>query len=436
MATLVLELNDAGLLAFRERVSKPLLESPGLALLEGDTLLTGAAAARGARLKPRFRHTRFWEALDRKPVAKPFPKGLTHADLVHAHLSDVWRELKAGVREVVLVAPGFYSDEQLGLLLGITRACGIPVTALVDTAIACETAFYLDIFAHRASLTRTGSRHVQLDDAVGIVPLVDAWVELVARTFVRQTRFDPLHRADTEQRLYDELPALLSALTANETVHFAFQASGKERSIELGREQIVDRAEPHYRRLAELVREPEATTLSNRIASLPGFVDTFPAAAVAPPDRAARKVLENMDRLSLPDRNGALRFLTTLETAPAADPEAPPHPRFDDAPTPGSGAPTHVLWGSTAQAIDPPPFHIGRSVPEGTRGLALSGTAGISEHHCSLRRVGEAVFVEDHSAEGSFINDFRVDAMAHVRTGDRIRLGTSGVELRLIEVES
>lgn len=437
MATLVLELNDAGLLAFRERVKKPVLESPGLALLEGDTLLTGETAARGARLKPRFRHTRFWEALDRKPVAKPFPKGLTHADLVHAHLSDVWRELKAGIREVVLVVPGFYSDDQLSLLLGITRACGIPVTALVDTAIACETPFYLDIFAHRATITRTGSRQVRVDDAVGIVPLVDAWVQLVARSFVRQTRFDPLHRADTEQRLYDEIPRLLETLAANETVRFAFQASGKERAIDLDRDQIVEAARPHYARLVELVREPGATTLSHRVGALPGLVEMFPAKAgiaVAPADRAARAVLENLDRLSLPDQEGALRFVTAFERAPAP----PPSPAKSPPPIAtekGTGGVTHVLLGNTAHAIDPSPFHIGLTVPDGMRGLALPGTAGISEHHCSFRRVGDAVFVEDHSTEGCYVNDARVDAMSHLRAGDRLRLGDSEIELRLIEVK-
>jgi pSer/pThr/pTyr-binding forkhead associated (FHA) protein len=60
--------------------------------------------------------------------------------------------------------------------------------------------------------------------------------------------------------------------------------------------------------------------------------------------------------------------------------------------------------------------------------------SGVSEHHCSLRRIGGELFVEDHSREGCYVNDVRVDELANVRPGDRLRLGTSGVELQLIEV--
>ena len=41
---------------------------------------------------------------------------------------------------------------------------------------------------------------------------------MVATNFVRETRFDPLHQATTEQRLHDLLPGWLQALAdADET---------------------------------------------------------------------------------------------------------------------------------------------------------------------------------------------------------------------------
>ena len=51
---------------------------------------TGSSSARRpsarAHLRPRFVMSRFWERLDAEPLGRPFPDGLTSADLVHAHL--------------------------------------------------------------------------------------------------------------------------------------------------------------------------------------------------------------------------------------------------------------------------------------------------------------------------------------------------------------
>ena len=43
--------------------------------------------------------------------------------------------------------------------------------------------------------------------------------------------------------------------------------------------------------------------------------------------------------------------------------------------------------------------------------------------------------VEDHSSTGTFVNGERVSARAVLRAGDRLRLGSPGVELLLIAVE-
>jgi pSer/pThr/pTyr-binding forkhead associated (FHA) protein len=45
------------------------------------------------------------------------------------------------------------------------------------------------------------------------------------------------------------------------------------------------------------------------------------------------------------------------------------------------------------------------------------------------------VVVEDHSTYGSFLNGERVDGTATLHTGDRLRLGSPGIELQLIVVE-
>ena len=92
MSAAALELHDGGLLVVDESDlhAPAAAPSPGYAVLDEETLLTGTAAMSRARLKPRFAHSRFWQELDATPLGRPFAGGLTRADLAHAHLSHVW----------------------------------------------------------------------------------------------------------------------------------------------------------------------------------------------------------------------------------------------------------------------------------------------------------------------------------------------------------
>jgi len=42
--------------------------------------------------------------------------------------------------------------------------------------------------------------------------------------------------------------------------------------------------------------------------------------------------------------------------------------------------------------------------------------------------------VEDHSTHGSFLNGQRVQGTADLAEGDRLRMGSPGIEVRLIRV--
>jgi pSer/pThr/pTyr-binding forkhead associated (FHA) protein len=59
---------------------------------------------------------------------------------------------------------------------------------------------------------------------------------------------------------------------------------------------------------------------------------------------------------------------------------------------------------------------------------------GLSRRHCSLFRSGGSVMVEDHSSYGTYLNGRRVEGRAAASIGDRLRLGSPGVELMLIAV--
>ena len=59
---------------------------------------------------------------------------------------------------------------------------------------------------------------------------------------------------------------------------------------------------------------------------------------------------------------------------------------------------------------------------------------GLSRRHCTVRRREGSVVVEDHSSFGTYLNDRRVEGRSAARIGDRIRLGSPGVELMFIAV--
>jgi len=456
MAVVAIELDDAGVVAVRDGAEDPVAASPGYAICDREGLTTGWAAVRKARLLPRHCCTTFWDQLDRVPLPEPFPHGLSHADLAHAHLSSVWSEAKEGIDRAILLVPPWYTESELGLLLGISRACGIPVTGMVDSTLAAalgvqgDSAVHLDIHLHRATavrVTRTSRLdrgEVRSEEDAGLLALMNTWAGFLSEKFVRETRFDPLHSAPTEQRLYDSMPDILDSLREKEWELVVLESDDREHSIEIGREELAEIASSSYRRLLDLARsltgdDQPVMRISSRLAALPGFAEMLAGEISAsvvplPPGIAAQSVLHYRNHLPHGGGNdGAIPFVVSLrlEEPVVATPDPGALGETTERP------PTHVLWEGVAHPIDPGPFLIGIAIPEGSRGLNLSGAvAGISRWHCSLRRIEGRVVVEDHSRYGSYLNGRRVDGKAVLRAGDRLRLGTPGIEVQLIEVRS
>ncbi len=459
MAVAAIEIDDAGLTAVRAGAEAPSAASPGYALYDPglrEGITTGWAAVRKARLLPRHCCTRFWDQLDRAPLREPFPPGLSHADLANAHLRSVWNETKEGIDRAILLVPAWYGDSELGLLLGISRDCGIPVTGMVDSTLAAslgvegDEAIHLDIHLHRATgvrVTRTDRLRrgeVRSDEDAGLVPLLNLWAAFLSEKFVGETRFDPLHSAPTEQRLYDSIPGILDSLRENDKEILVLESSGREHSIEIGRNEIAEAASSCYRSLLELARsftgdDVPAMRISSRLAALPGFGEMLAAeigteVVPLPPGIAAQSVLWYRNHLPHGGENdGAIPFVVSLrlEDPAAATPDAVALGEVTER------IPTHVLWEGVAHPIDPGPFLMGIAIPEGSRGLNLAGAvAGISRRHLTLLRIEGRVVVEDHSRYGSYLNGRRVDEKAFLRAGDRLRLGTPGIEVQLIEVLS
>lgn len=218
MSIATIELNDV---AIRIDSESGTSLSPGYAVVDGDRLLIGEAGLANARLLPRWRNNRFWQSLDTNPLNEATPSIRHHADLVFSHLESLADQIKQQ-SGLILLVPSDYTGEQLGLLLGITRELGLPVSAMLDEGVAAglnaslPRAIYVEIYQHRwVMTTMTTGQHIQRTNSQtignrGWSSLMDQWAALLANRFIAEHRYDPAHQAASEQQLYDRIPLWLS----------------------------------------------------------------------------------------------------------------------------------------------------------------------------------------------------------------------------------
>jgi hypothetical protein len=416
---LAFELIDAALVVARQHgdAADVIADAPGVAILEDQATLTGIEALQRVRVTPLLAHMNFWRGLSTQPLPRPSRSATTTADVAFAQAEKLLGRYKEENEAVLLAVPAGYSREQLGLLLGVINETGVPVAGLVDAALAAcslqpapARVLHLDLELHQALLTvleYSGGEHpglkrsrYEIAPRHGLLGIQQTLVQFIAENFVRKTRFDPLHDAATEQRLYDQLPAWLAELQQSEHVTLSFQFADRELQLEIERAQLIAAAEAHYMELLRLVQ-------GARVAGMP-----YHSAIRRPADLLALVY-------QLPVPRGQ-----TAETR-AASPEA----------TPPQLRPTHVLFQGRAWSITDQPLTIGWAVEGRRRALILpSALPGISRAHCTLSRRHGAVIVEDHSTYGSFVNDEKVVGRTALTVGDRLRLGSPGVTLELIQL--
>ncbi len=451
MSRAALHINDAGItLLDAERV---LYRQPGFALLRDDQLTTGAAALAAARINPRHVQHRFWYELSADGLRDQYFHHLSAADLVSRQLEDMWRALPAPFAELVVAVPSWLTAEQLGLFLGIAQALELPIVAMADAAVAATRREYrnavpvhVDVSLHCTTLTRIaqdGSALVERSeqlDGCGLYGLYDAWLTSIAEAFVRQSRFDPLHTAQTEQRLLDQLGAWLGAAGRSDSVALELEASGMTHRAEIESLVLIGAAAPWYQQIANRLRalyradETPAIQLTERAASLPGLADMLTARVGGEvygleAGATARGALARCRPVSN-DASGVtlMRRLPWDQAAVSIKPNV--------AEMRHAGVPTHLLFGSTAYRIDDTALELGSQADGGSRRIELPGDMpGVSRRHCAIRRLNGQCIVEDHSRYGTYLNGHRIDGSTVLQVGDSLRVGTPGYEFSLITTD-
>jgi hypothetical protein len=409
MSIATLDLHDSNLQLWHQDAR---VQSPGYALLQGRDYQFGATARAAARLQPRNINTRYWWQLSTETLQPALGPARHTGDLAHAHLRQLHQEADKP-DEVLLAVSGSMQREQLALLLGIVQQCPFRAVGLVNRSVALgslygqgERLFHLEIQLHQALVSELAVRDnsVELQRAtplpsVGLLHLQERLVEVVAGEFVRQTRFDPRHKASTEQLLYDALPAALRALqTRAETnvevngyrarISAQHLIAAGQRLFESARESMgALRASDH------VIADPLAGLL-------PGLGAAFGSVDVLAADDVHRAL--QMHQQHLVQHEQDLRFVTALPSLQEKTISLPEPAR----------RPTHLLQ-----------QHVARALNEHGTALAEGGEIYLGKDGWQLRGADASTTV----------NGARYLAGQVLERGDTISIGP-GAPVLLIEV--
>jgi len=454
MTTIAIEFNDADLLAAGpDGVLGPGNSSePGYATANGGTPLFGRAARHQARLRPRETHNHFWQEISSRPMTGLTGSAVTSADLVHGHLQSLWHGWSAGVSGVIFVVPAYWSQEQLGLLLGLGEELAIPVIGLVDSGVAATRCRYevddllhIEASLHAIAITRMkqdsgaaiDSR--QLIDAIGIERLERVCVEYIAACFLQRTRFDPLHDATSEQSLYDGLYEWLRVLQRSDAVTATLDRGDDEYKVLIERDGLVrvltSCCEPLLQHLRSclMTGRSVAIQINDRLARFPGVVEAIErlpqvAAFILEPAAAARGALSRGAQFTR--SNGGVPYKTTLRWD---RPTVAVIAAEQSSQQMSMAVPTHIQHAACIYRIGHLPICIGSELAAGEYGIDLSADSrGISRRHCSIQIGANGVELIDHSRFGTRLNGHVINKVAVLQAGDVVTIGEPPVNLQVV----
>ena len=405
----------------------------------------GRAALAAARGRPDEVSLGHWRELGRNDVAA------RHVALeVHAHL----RTLGVNERvEAVVAVPADLDATALTALRGAMSAAGADVRDFLDSATLTAAAVVdrshyvvLDAGWRSGVATRVaGGADCTFEEAfvserANLLDVYDLWLSAVAATMVKNTRFDPLLSLDVEQRLFADLPALAARAATEGKVEAAVESEGSRFAVEVESPLFADAAAAFYRELARLTRsariagEGTAVVLPAESRRWPGFLPRLleleqDGLIIAPAGIAA--VAASLQPVDATQEPRLRRRVARLTDHPlAADVEYVASATT----SPARALPvTHILYGGDSMRFPDVGLTIGTGEDSDSPHISLPrAAAGVSRRHCSLRREGERTVLIDHSRFGTWVNGARVRERAAVRPGDRVRVGTPGVEFTLI----
>ncbi len=229
---------------------KLLASSPSYALIESGRIQVGVSAEQQAHLRPREICTEFWQDLSGKSSTKHV---VSHAEIAFKHLDAIWAEVGQAEAKVIFICPVNLDKNQLGLLLGICKKLSIKVNAIVcNAALAteqhtdAEASVYVDLLQESIVISElsqdSAGISVKLPSrelSYGLQSFEHNSAKCIAKKFISETRFDPLHSAKFEQQFHDVLVVWLSNLEKYGTTECKLTVDDKEHVVSISTQDIA-----------------------------------------------------------------------------------------------------------------------------------------------------------------------------------------------------
>ncbi len=438
MSLTIIEINDSEIRASSN--GEIISRNPGYAVLKNDRIETGVNAWKISRTNPRETTNKFWSQLNQDSLIVPSRLARHNADLAYSQLMAIHNET-GQPEEVIFSIPGSYNREHLSMLLGIAEACPFKTVGLVDSAIASTSAIadtgeylHLDIHLHYTILTTievTDSvyrKTVKLVDNVGISEIYDSCAEYFSDLFIDQTRFDPLHHAETEQTLYNLIPETLTHMEHDRDNNLDIHFQGKHFQAKLSAETLLKKLQHHYEKIYREISGQYTCLISDRLNILPGFSRQLENHVVIEEDTVFKGCVTNFDNIVSSDEGISLVTVLPVTSTPSiiANPAiGSPTKKTTEHTTPAS-QPSHILVKHKAYALENTPIFISA---DGN----LSHNKSTSTD-CSLHINSDGVKLKSENNISIYLNGEAISTESRVNVGDEISFSGTDITLKCIEV--
>ncbi len=405
----------------------------------------GTAALAASRGRPDEVSLGHWRELGRNETAA---RNVARELIARLRALDI-----TGRNDAVIAVPADLDAAALVSLRGALQAAGIDAREFVDSAVlaaaaVAERGHYVLLEAGWKSATATrvaGGAECSIEESfvserANLLDVYDLWLAAVASAMVKNTRFDPLLSLAFEQQLFAALPQVAARAATEGRAEAALMDGESRFAVEVDAQLFADSAQQFYRELARLARsariagQSAALVLPAESRRWPGFLPRLleneqDGVVIAPEGLAAVAA-------SLQTVDAALAPRLRRRAARIADHSLAAQVEYVSSvvTSPSRTLPvTHILFGGDSMRFPDVGLVIGTEEVSNTPHITLPrAAAGVSRRHCSLRREGERTMLIDHSRHGTWVNGARVRERAMVRPGDRVRVGTPGVEFTLI----
>ena len=442
---IAIELNDSGIIVSDDQ--RLLVESPGYIInLNGQQWL-GKEARDRALLYPNECNHQFWSELARSQANTANHE---YAKLALTHLSTIWQKVSASTDAVILTVPATFTKTGLGLLLGICKELTIPVQAMIHHAVLAPrqadhsgATLHVDMQLHHTAITQLREQdndfiahQSEVLEDIGVLSMHTLAAEFVAQTFISSTRLDPMHSAELEQQLFNNLPAWLEIAQTQSTVRCQLEYQNSSFEVIINSQELKNVFTPQLNKIINILTslEPSQTVIacvSELFDKQFGFVQHAANSGIMVRPLCvgyhAYQSLHHTDQL-LRDGSQQIYLNKQLPYTELTDTLAT---ATTQRPVPAE-SPTHILYRNQAFPLEDRVYLV--DTPNTGINL-LNSNSSSQQNLLTIYKQDTELVIEIANGQEITVNDQVVQNYRQPLVGDCIRIASSEDELTFIKVE-